>query len=45
VKTLRHWQRVRAPSVLLHLAVEKLEALLGLPASRPAEEPLRRYGT
>jgi hypothetical protein len=40
----RFCERVRAPSVLLHLAVETLEALLGLPASRPAEEPVR-YGT
>ena len=36
---------VRAPSVLLHLAVETLEALLGLPTSHPAEVPVRRYGT
>jgi len=41
----RFCERVRAPSVLLHLAVETLEALLGLRASRPAEEPVRRYGT
>jgi len=38
-------ERVHAPSVLLHLAVDKLEALLGLPASRPAEQRFRRYGT
>ncbi len=41
----RFCERVRAPSVLLHLAVETLEALLGLPASRAVEKPVRRYGT
>jgi hypothetical protein len=41
----RFCERVRAPSVLLHLAVETLEALLGLGTTRPADEPIRRYGT
>jgi hypothetical protein len=41
----RFCERVRAPSVLLHLAVETLEALLGLPGVAPGRGTVRRYGT
>jgi len=41
----RFCERVRAPSVLLHVDVETLEERLGLANSRLAEEPMKRYGT
>lgn len=41
----RFCERVRAPSVLLHIDVEKLEERLGLVNTHPAEEALTRYGT
>ena len=41
----RFCERVRAPSVLIHVDVETLEERLGLANSRPAEEPMKRYGT
>ncbi len=41
----RFCERVRAPSVLLHLDVEMLDEQLGFPARDAAEEPLMRYGT
>jgi len=41
----RFCERVRAPSVLIHVNVETLEERLGLAGSPPAEEPMKRYGT
>ncbi len=40
----RMCERVRAPSVLLHTAVETLEQRLELACADPADEPLVRYG-
>ena len=41
----RYCERVRAPSVLLHLQVETLEKRLGLVTAAGIEERFQRYGT
>jgi hypothetical protein len=41
----RFCERVRAPSVLLHLDVDALERRLGLVDALPPDEPAMRYGT